>query len=55
MIFIDNRQNKVEVTEEFEDIVKKVIQHALIVEKVEVPCEVSVISVSYTHLRAHET
>lgn len=43
MIFIDDRQNKVKVTEKLENIVKKVIQHALIIEKVEVPCEVSVI------------
>lgn len=51
MIFIDNRQNKIEVTDEFKTIVKKVIQHALIVEKVEMPCEVSVIFIDNDTIR----
>jgi probable rRNA maturation factor len=43
MIFIDNRQNKINVSKENEDIIKKLIDYALKAEGVNIEYEVSVI------------
>lgn len=51
MIFIDNRQNKIEVTEELENTIKSVIEHALEEERVDVSCEVSVIFIDNEEIR----
>lgn len=51
MIFLDNRQNKIEVTQELGNIVKGVIEHALKEEYVDVPCEVSVIFIDNEEIR----
>lgn len=51
MIFIDNRQNKIEVTEELENTIETVIEHALREEKVEVSCEISIIFIDNEEIR----
>jgi probable rRNA maturation factor len=51
MIFIDNRQDKVCVTEELEKTIEAVIQYTLKEEKVNMPCEVSVIFVDNDAIR----
>lgn len=51
MIFVDNRQNKMEVTKELENTIKNVIEHALKEERVNVPCEVSVIFIDNEEIR----
>lgn len=51
MIFIDNRQNKIEVTEELEKTIENVIEYALKEEKVEVPCEISIILIDNEEIR----
>ncbi|NMM61942.1 rRNA maturation RNase YbeY [Clostridium sp. P21] len=45
MIFIDNRQDKIQITEELEKNIADIIEYALKEEKVNVPCEVSVVFV----------
>jgi probable rRNA maturation factor len=45
MIFIDNRQSKIEVTDELKNTIKNVIECALKEEMVSIPCEVSMILV----------
>ncbi|AKN33653.1 heat-shock protein [Clostridium carboxidivorans P7] len=45
MIFIDNRQNKIEISDEIEKNIVSIIEYALQEEKVNIPCEVSVIFV----------
>lgn len=45
MIFIDNRQSKIEITEEIEKNIANIIEYALREEKVNIPCEVSVVFV----------
>lgn len=45
MIFIDNRQNKIEISDEIEKNIVNIIEYALQEEKVNIPCEVSVIFV----------
>lgn len=51
MIFIDNRQDKIEVTEKLKNIIETVIQHALKEEKVEIPCEISIIFIDNEEIR----
>lgn len=51
MIFLDNRQNLVKITEELEYSIKEVIEHALREEKVNLPCEVSIIFVDNDCIR----
>lgn len=51
MIFLDNRQNKMEVTEELESTIRSVIEHALKEEQVDIPCEVSVIFIDNEEIR----
>ncbi|WP_123053006.1 rRNA maturation RNase YbeY [Clostridium sp. JN-1] len=43
MIFIDNRQNKIEASDELKKSMKEIIEYALNVEKVNLPCEVSIV------------
>lgn len=45
MIFIDNRQDKIEISDEIEKNIVNIIEYALQEEKVNIPCEVSVIFV----------
>lgn len=45
MIFIDNRQSKIEVSDEIEKNIVNIIEYALQEEKVNIPCEVSIIFV----------
>jgi probable rRNA maturation factor len=51
MIFIDNRQNKIEVGNELEDTVKEIITHALKEECLSIEYEVSVIFVDNDEIR----
>lgn len=51
MIFLDNRQDKIEVTEELEKAIKNIIEYALRDEKVDLPCEVSVIFVDNDNIK----
>lgn len=45
MIFIDNRQSKIEISDEVEKNIVNIIEYALQEEKVSIPCEVSIIFV----------
>jgi probable rRNA maturation factor len=51
MIFIDNRQNKIEVTEELETVIKDVIEYTLKEEKLFIDNEVSVIFIDNEEIR----
>ena len=51
MIFIDNRQNKIEITQELEENIKGVIQCALKEENVNIPCEISVIFIDNKEIK----
>ncbi|MGN0145396.1 MAG: rRNA maturation RNase YbeY [Clostridium sp.] len=51
MIYIDNRQEKIEVTSRLEEELKKVIEFALREEEVEIPCEVSLLFVDNEEIR----
>lgn len=51
MIFIDNRQKKIDIAGGLENIITEVIEYALKEEKVDVPCEVSVIFVDNEGIR----
>ena len=51
MIFIDNRQNKIEVTRELENIIKEVIEYTLFEEKLFIDNEVSVIFIDNEEIR----
>lgn len=51
MIFIDNRQNKIEVTEELQSTIISVVEHALKEERVNIDCEVSVIFIDNKEIR----
>jgi len=51
MIFIDNRQDKIEVTEKLKNTIETVIEHALKEEKVEIPCEISIIFIDNEEIR----
>lgn len=51
MIYIDNRQEKIEVTSRLEEELKKVIEFALKEEEVEIPCEVSLLFVDNEEIR----
>ncbi|MFL0195820.1 rRNA maturation RNase YbeY [Clostridium sp. WILCCON 0269] len=52
MIFLDNRQDKVEVTEELEKTIKSVIECALKEEKVKFPCEISVVFIDNENIKS---
>ena len=51
MIFIDNRQNKIEVTQELETIIKDVIEYTLKEEKLFIDNEVSVIFIDNEEIK----
>lgn len=51
MIFIDNRQDKIEVTEELENIIKNVIEYALKEEQVNISCEISIIFIDNEEIK----
>ena len=51
MIFIDNRQNKIEVTDELQRTIKDVIQYALKEESVFIDSEVSVIFIDNQEIK----
>lgn len=51
MIYVDNRQEKIEVTEEFTEGLKKVINFALKEEEVDLECEVSLLFVDNNEIR----
>jgi len=51
MIFIDNRQNKIEVTKELEMVIKDVIEYTLKEEKLLIDNEVSVIFIDNEEIR----
>ncbi len=51
MIFIDNRQNKIEVMQELEDTIKDVIEYTLKEEKLFIESEVSVIFIDNDKIR----
>ncbi|BAH05877.1 rRNA maturation RNase YbeY [Clostridium kluyveri] len=51
MIFLDNRQDKIEVTDKLEKIVTSSIECALKEEKVNFPCEISVVFVDNENIK----
>ncbi|GAA0115777.1 rRNA maturation RNase YbeY [Clostridium senegalense] len=51
MILIDNRQSKIEVTEELEDKMKEIIEYSLKEECVNVPYEISIIFVDNEEIK----
>lgn len=51
MIYVDNRQDKIEVKCNLEEELKKVIEFALKEEEVEIPCEVSLLFVDNNEIR----
>ncbi|MBU5486615.1 rRNA maturation RNase YbeY [Clostridium sp. MSJ-8] len=51
MIYVDNRQNKINITEEEIEGLKKVILHALKEEEVDIPTEVSLVFVDNEEIR----
>ncbi|WP_446898753.1 rRNA maturation RNase YbeY [Clostridium sp. LBM24168] len=51
MIFIDNRQSKIGITDELKNIIVEVIEHTLKEEKVDVPCEISIIFIDNESIR----
>lgn len=51
MIFIDNRQDKIEVTKELENTIETVIEYALKEEQVEVSCEISIIFIDNEEIK----
>lgn len=51
MIYIDNRQNKIEVTDTLEDTAKKIIDYALKAEEVDVKYEISLTFVDNESIR----
>ena len=51
MIYVDNRQNKINITETEIDGLKNVINKALIEEEVTIPCEVSLVFVDNLEIK----
>ena len=51
MIYVDNRQEKIEVDEKLVDLLKNVIEFALKEEEVDVECEVSLLFVDNDEIR----
>ena len=51
MIFLDNRQDKIQVTEEMKKVVLDVIEYALQVEKVSIDSEVSVVFIDNSEIK----
>ncbi len=51
MIYIDNRQNKIKVNEEFENKIKEIIDYALKEEKVNIDYEISVVFIDNNSIK----
>ncbi|WP_291569378.1 rRNA maturation RNase YbeY [Clostridium sp. UBA4548] len=51
MIYLDNRQDKIEINEELEETIMEIIQYTLKQEEVHIPCEISVIFVDNEEIR----
>lgn len=51
MIYIDNRQNKIEFSKKYEEIIKHIIDYALMEEQVNIDYEVSVILIDNEEIR----
>ena len=51
MIYVDNRQEKIEVDNRLEEELKRVIEFTLKEEEVEIPCEVSLLFVDNDEIR----
>ncbi|MGL5615403.1 MAG: rRNA maturation RNase YbeY [Sarcina sp.] len=51
MIYVDNRQNKFEITEDFQKNLMKTIEFALKEEEVDKPCEISLVFVDNEEIR----
>ena len=51
MIYVDNRQEKIEADEKLVDLLKNVIEFALKEEEVDVDCEVSLLFVDNDEIR----
>lgn len=51
MIYVDNRQSKIDITEAEVEELKKVINNALVEEEVTIPCEVSLVFVDNEEIR----
>jgi len=51
MILTDNRQNKIEVDDELDNVVKSVVEYTLREEQVNVDCEISIIFVDNNEIR----
>lgn len=52
MIYIDNRQNKIDITKELDDTIKKVIDYGLKAEGLDIPYEISVIFIDNNEIKA---
>lgn len=51
MIYLDNRQDKIEINEELEETIMEIIQYTLKQEEIHIPCEISVIFVDNKEIR----
>ncbi len=51
MIYLDNRQDKIEVNKELEETIMEIVQYTLKEEEVHIPCEISVIFVDNDEIR----
>ncbi len=51
MIYIDNRQDKMEINEEFENKIKEIIDYALKEEKVNLDYEISVVFIDNNNIK----
>ncbi|OFI07180.1 endoribonuclease YbeY [Clostridium acetireducens DSM 10703] len=51
MIFIGNRQNKIEVTQELKDTIINIINYALKEEEVKIECEISVVFIDNNEIK----
>lgn len=51
MIYLDNRQDKIEVNKELEETIMEIVQYTLKEEEVHIPCEISVIFVDNEEIR----
>lgn len=51
MIYLDNRQDKIEVNKELEETIMEIVQYTLKEEEVNIPCEISVIFVDNDEIR----
>lgn len=51
MIYLDNRQDKIEINEKLEETIMEIVQYTLKEEEVHIPCEISVIFVDNEGIR----